>query len=444
MENITDAFLAYIIEKKDNEIPEKIYKKAEECLIDYLGVAYAGAKENKGKFEELLKNSHGSCTVIGEGSKTSDLYAAFINAFNAHTIELDDGHRFGMIHLGAVIISAVLAVAQREKATYEQILTGIIIGYEAAVKCAIAIQPGHKKKGFHTTGTCGSIGAAIGCSIVLDCTREQMKAVLSAAATSASGLLEIQENASTMKPYNAGHAAMAGVLAASMAMTGMSGPDDILGGERGMMYLLSDTVSMDKIFADADKYEIERIYVKPYTACRHCHSAMEAAISLSEEYQIPACDIEKIEVATYSLAVKGHDHTEIRGSGSAKLSIPYSVAASYILKNGGLQAFNSENRNNAEILELTKRVSVLESEAFSKQSPQKRIAEVRIILKSHTILEKCVEYAKGDPENPMSGQEIRDKFQDIMKWCGLEDKAIEILSLFNGKKVTTEQLFNMI
>lgn len=423
--NATDLFVDYIIKLRKTPMPERVIVKAKECLLDYIGVTFAGAAVNKSRTDILVAGNTGSCEILGSDVRTNSREAAFINAFNAHTIELDDGSRFGMIHLGAGIVPAVIAAAQEKELSYENILKGIILGYEAAVRVSLAMQPGHKKRGFHTSGTCGLIGAAVGVACAMECNDGQLKAVISAAATSASGLLEIQEDASTLKPYNLGHAAMAGLNAAYVGMAGFIGPEDILYGKRGMLRLLSDDHDLDKLAEEKDYFEIERIYVKPYAACRHCHSAIEAALKIRNEYVIPSEAIKRIEIKTYELAVRGHDHREIRGIASAKLSMPFSVAAAYILGTAGMEAFTDQTISNAEILGLTRKVEVINDKTITSQSKDKRIAEVNVITEKSKA--GCrVEYARGDPENPLTQDEIIDKFEKLMMWSGNANKCDKI------------------
>ena len=444
MLNLTDKFIENLFKLK---ISDEIYSKAELCLIDYIGVTYVGAKNNKyilDKFDNLL-GYNGSATIINsESLKSNAVMGAFINGFNAHTMELDDGHRFGMIHLGAVIISALLAVAESENISYRCMLKGIIIGYEAATRLALAMQPGHKKKGYHTTGTCGTIGAALGCAFAMNYDINQIKCVLSAATTSASGLLEIQENASQLKAYNVAHAAASGVMAFYMGKLNLKGPDDILGAKKGMLSVFSDTVNENFLIQNSNNFEIERIYVKPYAACRHCHSAIEASITLRNEYNIPIEEIDKIEVYTYELAIKGHNHINIQGMNSAKLSIPYSVAVAYINKNCGLDEFTDKYLLDRDVLKLTELVEVIEKKEYTQLSPSKRIAEVIITTKDGLKYKKCVEYAKGEPENAMSVDEIKSKFINNMKWCDKEEQGKILINLLSNKNLVMNDLFKNI
>ncbi|MBQ3426751.1 MAG: MmgE/PrpD family protein [Clostridia bacterium] len=422
--NLTDEFIAYL-KKKEKRITKTILDRARLCLLDYIGVTHAGAYANRDIFNEKYS---GDCSLIGLDSKADMKTAAMINAFNAHTAELDDGHRRGMIHLGAVIVSAVTAAADRYGLDMPDISKGIIMGYEAAVRAAMAIQPSHKKKGFHTTGTCGAVGAAVGIAFSRGYNEKQLKSTISAAATSAAGLLEIQEDDSELKPYNAAHAAMAGAAAAELGVLGLPGPDDILAGARGMFRLLADEVNAERMVEDTDYFEIEKIYVKPYAACRHCHSAMEAAIYLKNEYDLPPEDIKSIDIYTYKLAIRGHDHKEIKGVSSAKLSMPYSVAAAYILGSGGLEAFSSDKLERADINALINKINIYEKDEFNNVKNGERIAEVVMTAKDGSAQKKRVDYAKGDPENSMTEEDIIDKFKMLMDRSGRSDKTESTLN----------------
>ena len=216
--NVTDLMLDYIIKKSNSDIGDEVYLKAKQCLIDYIGVTYGGAWENVNIIKEVCgsEETSGNVKICGTEISTDMLKTVFFNGFNAHTMELDDGSRFGMIHLGAAVISPLVAMVQKESIDYNNFLKAIIMGYEMAVRCSVAMQPEHKKRGFHTSGTCGTLGAAVAVAVARGYNREQLKSTISAAATSAAGVLEIQENSSQLKPYNLAHGAMSGFMAAEM------------------------------------------------------------------------------------------------------------------------------------------------------------------------------------------------------------------------------------
>lgn len=404
MPNVTRDLVDYLFSKAET-ITEEIKAKAEACKEDYMAVTAAGAVKNKEHWSNLLDRlPSGTAELIGYEKKVDSKTAALINGFNAHTLELDDGQRFAMIHLGASIISAIKAAADENKINNEQFKTGVIMGYEAACRVAIAMQPSHKNRGYHTAGTCGTIGSAVGVAFALGMDKEQMNRVLTCAAGSAAGMLEIQEQRSEIKPYNVGRAAMDGLAAVYMGLTDYQTPDDMFGGERGFFKTFADEWSLEKLVGNEEYFEIERIYVKPYASCRHSHSAVEAAIKLHNA--INTDDIESVEVRTYKLGVKGHDHTDIQGIASAKLSTPYAVAAGLLYGRADLSVFEPLDE---KIVELTQKVRVVEDASLTAESPKMRIAVIAVQMKDGTEKTCRVDYAKGDPENPMTEEELAEK-----------------------------------
>jgi len=411
MPNITQCLVDYLIDKAATITDEKI-KKAMACREDYIAVAVAGAVKNRSHWEQLLAlTPKGRAELIGYEKKVDSKTAAMINGFNAHALELDDGQRFAMIHLGASIISAIKAAADEYKINDEMFNVGIIMGYEAACRVAIAMQPFHKNRGYHAAGTCGTIGSAIGVAFALNMDKAQINRILTCAAGSAAGMLEIQEQKSELKPYNLGRAAMDGLTAAYMGFTDFATPDDMFGGGRGFFNTFSDKWDINKLIEETNYFEIDRIYVKPYASCRHSHSAVEAAIKLHRSINID--EIERIEVKTYDLGVKGHDHTYIQGIASAKLSTPYAVAAGLMYGRADLSVFEPLDER---VSEMAKRVRVLEDPSLTAESPKKRIAIVNVVLINGNEQSVRVDYAKGDPENPMTKEEIEEKHRLLLEY----------------------------
>lgn len=419
MPDLTQQFADYLFSKK-SKITDPVLRKAEACLKDYMSVTKAGAAKNRKRWEALLRGREsGNAALIGYDEKTDSKTAALINGFNAHTLELDDGQRFAMIHLGASVISAVNAAKADYPVSERDVLTGIVMGYEAACRIALAMQPSHKNLGYHTAGTCGTVGSAVGAAFALSLDRTQMIRVISCAAGSSAGMLEIQEQRSEIKPYNLGRAAMDGLAAAFMGMTDFEVPDDILGGERGFFRMFSESFDAGKLTEQTGYFEIERIYVKPYASCRHSHSAVEAAVALHSE--TGGADIKAITVRTYRLGVKGHDHTDIPGTASAKLSTPYAVAAGLLYGRADLTVFEPLDER---ITELAKKVRVIEDPELTAECPGKRIAVVQVELEDGKRLEKRVDYAKGEPENPLTEEETEEKRTLLEKYSEMFSSVI--------------------
>ena len=413
-ERIEYSFINGLINKSLG-IGDDVRNQARKVLLDFLGVVAGGMKFIKGKHPELIEAAPNS---------------AFLNGFAAHVLELDDGHRHGMIHLGASIVSAVLDVAEKENLKADDVLRGIVMGYEVAVRCARAIQPGHKVRGYHVSGTCGTIGSAMGIAFACNYNKEQLKSTLACAVSSAAGILEIQEQASELKPYNTARAVYDGVLAAQIGRLGLPGPDDILGGKRGFLAALTDTPKPEFLtdFSD-DGYCIEGIYQKVHAACRHCHPAIDATLNMRNDLNLGPDQIEKIEVHTYKLAVGSHDHTQIMGISSAKLSTPYAVALAIVKGSCGYADYTEDNLNDYWIKDLTRKVCVIEDENLTAQSPAVRGARVSIYLKNGEEYEAPCLYPKGEPENPLTQEELEGKFRGLAMYGGLSSaECDEVIS----------------
>lgn len=422
MENISEQFAKKIFDMSGASFPYHIVEKSKDCFIDYLSVVIGGCRaytEIDSRFIEENKLG-GSCHIIGF-SQTSDLRTAvMMNAFHAHILELDDSHRVAMTHLGASIFSALIGVAEVYGCTLDDILHAAVVGYEAAIRLANAIQPSHKKRGFHVSGTCCTVGCAMGIAAMLRYSQEEMGNVLSAACTTAAGLLGVISGTSEQKPYNVANAAVAGVNAAIYGKL-FKGAADILCDSRGFFHAMSDEFHIEKLF-EGD-FAIETIYQKLYAACRHCHSPMEAVLLMKTEENFSADEIDRIEVKTYDLAIVGHDHTVIKSVSSAKQSIPYGVAVAFIKQDCGMEAFKENVVSNQEILNLAKKVSVVEDDNLTSLVPAKRAAVVTAFLKNGTHFLRRVDYPKGEPENPITRKELAEKYFSLTRSADIDKKT---------------------
>ena len=167
-------------------------------------------------------------------------------------------------------------------------------------------------------------------------------------------------------------------------------------------------------------YAIQKSYTKPYASCRYTHPAVEAAIHLRQ--QVKPEDVEQITVRTYDLAVSGHDHTDIPGSYSAKMSIPYATAAGLIYGKAGLQEFSEDAVKGKEILELTKKIQVVADDELSRAFPGIQAAVVTVKTKDGAYTDR-VDFPKGEPENPLNKQEFRDRYNRLMEYAGVNTAA---------------------
>lgn len=424
--NISDIFINNLLRLAEQKVSDRIESHIRNSLLDYIGCAVAGSTMLQPQIEYFLESgvcSIGDCPVFGTDVKYSMKDAAFLNGIYSHVLEIDDGHRFATMHLAAPIFSALLAVCEKERLSYSDLIRGAIVGYETAIRLSIAMQPNHKKRGFHTTGTCGTIGVAMAVAFALKFDFSQVKTALSAAVSSAAGVLEMLSDDSQLKPYNVGRAAMDGIQAAYVGKAGFESPKDPLMGKRGFFATMTDGFDIGVL----EHFDYKNLYCigsffKPYAACRHCHPAIEASILLKEELgdKLRIDEILSIKVKAYDLAIVGHDHISINGVNAAKMSIPYGVAVGLIEGHAGINDFNESVYCRPDVKKLTSKVSVEEDPELSALIPNKRASIVEVVTTDACYI-KRVDVAKGEPENPMTKVDIINKFYESTKFVGLSE-----------------------
>ena len=206
------------------------------------------------------------------------------------------------------------------------------------------------------------------------------------------------------------------LTALQLAKAGFVGHEDPLGG-RGFLKMMTgkDDIALKPVLLNGT-YAVMKSYTKPYASCRYTHPSVEAAIHLRD--RVRPEDVERIDIRTYSLAVSGHDHTDIPGSYSAKMSIPYATAAGLICGKAGLQEFDEEAVRDENILSLTRKVRVEADEALSAVFPEKQTAIVTIRTKNEPFTDR-VDFPKGEPENPLTDEEFRIRYDGLMDYAGV-------------------------
>lgn len=403
-----------------------------ESLLDHIGCVYAGWKGLGPRGEAIAADcagETGSGLIVGLRSDAPLQEAVFLNGLAAHALDMDDGVNEGIIHLGSPIFAILLPLAALSGAGMGELLGCAAYGYEAAWTLARSIQPAHKLNGWHATGTCGCVGAAAAAARLLGLDREMCLAAVSAAALSATGMLASLDDASQLKPYNVGKAALLALTSVQMARSGFKGPDDALGGRRGFLpMLVPECCEITEPLIDG-RYAVERTYTKSYAACRYCHPAIDAAIEIGGNLEHDSSRVERIEVTTYSLAVRGHDNTLVKNPSAANMSTPYGVAVGFITGRAGLAEYSERMIADARVRELASRVSMRVDEGFSARFPQDTCAKVTFFLDDESHVSRLVEHPKGEPENPLGREGVEAKFSELVGWAEMPaDWAGEVVS----------------
>ena len=421
--NITELFLNRISDLYSNGFTDKDLHQAKRCVLDYIGVTLAGARIN-GKGEKLLDlfSDTGDYIVVGGKNRTSLQNAAFLNGINSHIAELDDGIISGIVHPGAPVISTLLPFAQKYNVGGLDFLHGVIVGYEVAARIANSIQPSHRKRGYHATGTCGCIAAATGVAAMLKVDENKLRNIFSTAIVSSHGSLKVLDYSSELKPFNVGQAALNATYSVVMGLAGFNGPSDVLAGETGFFSMMTNEFFSDELFKGSNSLAVHDVYVKPYAACRFCHPVIDVILAMRNQFNFDVGKINEIEIFVAQPTMVNHDFTIIDGVSSAKMSIPYSAAVSLVTGSAGVDEFSQSTIQRIEESQLMGKIRLYSKDEFSKQFPEKLPASVRISTVDSKIYELAVSNPRGDSTTPLSDTQLEQKMLELGKFATYPDK----------------------
>jgi len=410
---VTRKLAKFASRTRFSELPRDVVEHAKLCILDWLGAALAGSTSSVAKvITSFVKGFKGvgSATVIGTSLKAHPAMAALANGIMGHAVEMDDIHREAIIHPAAPVVPAALAVAEHEDAHGRNLIEAVVLGYEVEIRLGMAVNPSHYEY-WHTTSTCGTFGAAVAAGKLLGLDEKEMACALGIAGTSAAGLIEVFGTMS--KPYNAGRASMDGVLAAMLAKEGLTSSMTILESPKGFLRATSKRYYVNKIFDGLGvKFEVKNNIFKVHSSCGHTHGAIDAVLEIAKRYGVKPDEVSEILVGTYPIAaeVVGKNY-EPKTPEEAKFSLPYCVAVALLHGRAGLEEFSYDKLADYRVRELMKKVKVYVDPGYSECVLG--CAKVRIVTRDGRAYEHKVDVPKGYPENPLTREELLEKFKAL-------------------------------
>lgn len=453
MKEITKILSEYIYSLKSEELPDELDEQIRIYIADYFASSFAGYKTNK-KFNkaisELLFNQGGRAesSVFPGDVKLPSENAAYLNAAYAHGADMDDGNKKSMGHIAAHTMSSVFALAEKNKAVWQDIFISLIAGYEAFNRIAGAAQPGIVKRGFHSTGITGSIASAAACSKLMSLDERQIYNAMSIAALQAGGLLIITESGQNCKPLNAANAARLGIISAKLAGRGIEAPYHPLESKKGWFHAMTDTYN-EKILLDGlgKKFTISESYLKPYASCRHTHYGIECAIDIRRKMKeiygdFDESTVKKIKMRIYPTAVKVSGIVAVpENDEQTKFSLHYALAISLLTGNFGFDKLKKEAVTK-DVIRTIDKIEIIPDTEMENVEKGERKCTVEILTVDDKVFETTVATPKGDPENPLSWDDMTMKLKECSSGMINDEKAEKvILSIKNAEK---DSLFSYI
>lgn len=397
-------------------LPDAVRHAAVRCVTDWFAATVPGSCVPPATLLAAALGDEvgsGRACLVPSGVSATMRAAALINGSAAHTIEFDDIYRDALYHPGAPVIAAALAATQGDGATGDRFVRAVVAGYEISTRIGVVVNPAHYDF-WHSTGTIGAFGAAAAAGTVFGLDELQMAHALATAATLAAGLQQAFRSDAMSKPIHAGRAAETGVLVARAAAQGVTGALDVLEGPRGFGCAMSRDVDWGLAVADLKTFNITRTTFKNHAACGHTHPALDAALVLHETVGMPPAEIALIEVATYAKALEVTGNADPRTRFEAQFSLPYCVAVALSTGRVRLEAFSSERLRDPAVRALMQNVHLRVDPAAEAAYPRQRSALVRVTLRNGHLVEHLALTRKGDPDNPLSDEELADKFDELV------------------------------
>ncbi|MEM9570595.1 MAG: MmgE/PrpD family protein [Pseudomonadota bacterium] len=418
--------LTKLSEQLSKPVAAEDLRRARWHLLDWLGCAVAGSREPAG----IALRARSSVTPLDE---------AFAWGGLGNILEMDDVDKRALLHPGPSIVPAAIAVAAERDVEMVELLSAIVRGYDATIRLGRAVGAGHYAL-WHSTGTCGGIGATVAAASILGLSTRQTAHAMALAISQSAGLWHTRHDSQSMgKQLHTAVAARAGVDAAQMASFGFTGPLRILEGEQGFFAAMCPDGDAQAILREsANGWCIHDVSFKPWPACRHAHAAIDAAIALRDDIDLDIDD--SIRVSTYADALKFCDRPDPQTVIEAKFSLQHSVAVSVLRGKPRLEDFSIEAVQDPQVRALRARVEVEEGPEFEDRYPARFGAEVAFGGRS------CVANdALGDPENPVSVDQICAKAESLLMAGGVTDvQARDVISFVQTSNANTRILADFL
>lgn len=413
---VTAGLAEQVAEARGRGIPAAARGVARDAVIDTLGVALAGCREDVARLAMRLVAPYAGAVgarVVGTALRVAPTEAAMVNGTSAHALDFDDVSPPMSGHPSAVLVPSLFALAEVTGASGSELLEAYVVGFEVAARLGRALNPAHYARGWHATATLGGPAAAAGGAYLLRLDHERTRMALAIAASLAGGL---RVSFGTMvKPLHAGHAARSGVLATLLAAEGFSGADEIFEAARGFGEIFGGEPDWSAVGGswDWERPEVLRsgIQVKPYPSCAMTHSPIDAMLALRPD--LPPEQLAAIECVVDAQVPEVVIYSRPRTGLEAKFSLEYCLAAALLDGPPGLARFTDPAVKEPAAQELLRRVTVRIEPSWPTSHADGRFrTRLAARLTDGRTLSAEREFPPGSPQRPLSRAELEQKFVD--------------------------------
>jgi 2-methylcitrate dehydratase PrpD len=407
--------------KYDN-LPDEVRQNAKRNILDTMGVTIAASTTVKAcaQLVDIVKDGGGKeeSTILGFGGKAPAWMAAMANGAAARALCYDDAHDEGHTHPSSTSVSSSLAIAERiGKVSGKQLITAVALSNEVICRMALSVCIGRGQRDWFLATVHGVFGGAAACGNLLGLGAKQIQDAFGIALFNSAGTREglTPGSTATILGMAIGLTANTAVMSSLMAQRGITGIKNSLEGPFGLFKVYFQREYDRRVLLDdlGQHFESARVSIKPWPAVRVFHGYIEAALGILGENQVYSEDIRQIAVFSKRPMQRLEDPPAT--TDLAVRSLPYLLGVAALRRSINVRDVVQGALNDPEVIELARKVVPELDKQFNvtdKMGPGK----VRIDLNSGKYYLKEVGVAHGDPDNPMSSQEVNEKFRDCASY----------------------------
>jgi 2-methylcitrate dehydratase PrpD len=415
-----------------DDIPGDVVERAKQCIADTIATVTFGYDLPWSRIVVAYAERNGAggkSRILGRGgARVHAPAAALANGALAHAFEMDNlTWPSTGVHPGATLLASALAVAQERGIGGRELIAAFVAGAEVMIRIGRATKHSNEGRGFHAPGTTGPFGAAVACGKLMGFDAERMRNALGIAGSLACGIMEFARSGTgaMVKRLHLGRAAESGVLAASLAADGFTGPASVLEGGFGFLPVFcGDDFDASELTRDlGSSYATRSIMLKRFPCHITAHTSVQAILELHAEHGYAATDVEAIHIAGNDKMAGVNNIRAPADIMMAQYSIPFCVALAHVRDPHDPRSFDQSALADPQIRSLCERVTV----AVGKDRPTPLAADITVTLRDGRVFTCRVADFKGTPTQPLDRAELRDKFLMLTRHC----PADEMVEMFD-------------
>jgi 2-methylcitrate dehydratase PrpD len=404
-------------------IPADVVRQAERCLLDLIGVAAGGARTPAASIVNDYAAMHmtsrdGGARILFDARRASAAGAAFAGATTIDALDAHDGHVLTKGHAGVAVLPALLAAIDAgADCDAAEFLTCLVIGYEVGTRAGIALH--QSVSDYHCSGAWNALACAAIVGRLLRLHDARLREALGIAEYIGprGQILRVCAHP-TMVKDGSNWGAHNGVTAALLARDGFTGAPALTVERDDVQPLWNDL---------GRRWRLREQYFKAYPVCRWAQPAIEAALALRREHRFDADDVTRITIHSFREAIDlGSQCPQPATTDEAQYSLPYAVAAALVFERVNADAVSAAVTRDARVAQILASIELVEDAEFSRRFPDERWARVTIALADGRRLVSEPARARGNPENPLSDAELRDKYFALAEPALGTDRAARI------------------